>query len=234
MQAWKIWVLASVAAGSIGVGCPPATPPEPWVAPEPPERLFLQQVGPHSAIIKWREGADQACYAKEIGLLEKLTWPNCVPAIVTETGHKEAHLTNLAAEQTYYYILGRPGPTASDPEQHFRTPPSLNKPPSDDGNVHIWLIGDSGTETEESLFGSGLSHPGEATEVKEGFLDWNATREPVDLFVLLGDNAYLDGTDAQWQGAFFDVYPEIMKQAQVLPTIGNHVSPWQMPSEIYS
>lgn len=30
----------------------------------------------------------------------------------------------------------------------------------------------------------------------------------MDLLLLLGDNAYLEGTDAQWQGAFFEIYPQ--------------------------
>ena len=69
------------------------------------------------------------------------------------------------------------------------------------------------------------THPGEALAVKQGFLKYNreqAGDEPLDLLLLLGDNAYLEGTDAQWQGAFFDIYPELIKQTAVWPTIGNH------------
>ena len=33
---------------------------------EAPERLFLQQVGTNTAIVKWRGDADQACWAKQI------------------------------------------------------------------------------------------------------------------------------------------------------------------------
>ena len=44
----------------------------------------------------------------------------------------------------------------------------------------------------------------------------------IDGLLLLGDNAYPAGTDAEWQGAFFDIYPEIISSAVVLPTIGNH------------
>ena len=38
---------------------------------EEPERLFLQQVGPKSAILKWRGDADQACVAKKIRHLSR-------------------------------------------------------------------------------------------------------------------------------------------------------------------
>ena len=186
-----------------------------------PERLFLQQVGSETAIVKWRGDSDQVCWAKKLGDLSKETWPRCVAATPTAGGHKEGRITDLAPDQTYFYILGAPGPGAGTIEQTFTTAPDTNKPPKD-GNVHIWLIGDSGTATEVGLFDGLPTHPGEAEEVKQGFLAYNADKEPVDLFVLLGDNAYLEGTDEQWQGAFFDVYPEVMNKAAVWPTIGNH------------
>jgi len=185
------------------------------------DRLFLQQVGSRSAILKWRGGPDQACWAKKISDLNKPTWPRCAAASLTAGDHKEVLLKGLAPDQVYFYSLGAPGPGSGTAEHSFRTAPARNKPPKD-GNVHIWLIGDSGTATERGIFGGPLTHPGEAEEVKQGFLAYNADKEPVDLFVLLGDNAYLEGTDEQWQGAFFDIYPEIMTKAAVWPTIGNH------------
>lgn len=193
-----------------------------------PERVFLQQVGPRSAIVKWRGGeADQVCWAWKPFLFRLRHWPLCVRAVETESGHKEAKLVHLPPDNEIYYVLGETGSNAAaDSAELFRTPPVGNKPPRD-GNTHIWLVGDSGTATETTLnppLGDGvtLTHPGEALAVKQGFLNYNQGKEPVDLFVLLGDNAYLSGTDAQWQGAFFDIYPEIMKGAAVLPTIGNH------------
>ena len=187
-----------------------------------PSRLYLQQVGSHSAIVKWRGDADQVCYGKKLRKLNKKSWSKCVAATLTSGGQdKEALLSKLAPDKTYYYSLGSPGPGSANIEQNFRTAPSSNKPPKD-GNTHIWMIGDSGTQTEINPFTGEPTHPGEAEEVKQGFLTYNADKEPVDLFVLLGDNAYFEGTDAQWQGAFFDIYPNIMNKAAVWPTIGNH------------
>ena len=200
-----------------------------------PERLFLQQVGSNSAIIKWRGGdADQACVARKIKRLSrnlksekskksrKSRKVQCVTAAVTAGNHKEAKFTHLKKNRDYFYILGEPGPgAATSPEQRFRTTPGRNKSPKD-GNVHMWLIGDSGTATEVNPRSGEFTHPGEAEAVRDGFKIYNADKEPVDLFVLLGDNAYLEGTDEQWQGAFFDIYPDIMNKAAVWPTIGNH------------
>jgi chitodextrinase len=39
---------------------------------------------------------------------------------------------------------------------------------------------------------------------------------------MLGDNAYNDGKDYQYETAVFDMYPEILRQAPVWPTRGNH------------
>ena len=39
---------------------------------------------------------------------------------------------------------------------------------------------------------------------------------------MLGDNAYGDGTDGQYQDAVFDMYPELLRQTPLWPTLGNH------------
>ncbi len=179
----------------------------------PPERLLLQQVSPHGAIVKWRGGgATAVCVGREQSDLAQPKRARCVDGIVTEAGHLEARLAGLTPDETYFYSVGG----LAGPEQVFRTPPDANRPPRD-GNTHIWIIGDSGTRTEEG-------HEGEAARVLAGFQAYNRAggAEPVDLFLALGDNAYVAGTDAQWQGAFFDLYPGILKGAFTLPTIGNH------------
>jgi hypothetical protein len=182
-------------------------------AQTPPERLFLQQVSDTGVIVKWRGGdAQEVCYSTAIGNLYDRNSRRCVDGVLTEGGHMEARLTRLASNFTYYYSLG----DLVSPTQKFRTAPDWNKPPRD-GNTHILIVGDSGTQTE-------AGHDGEAAEVLAGFHAYNAKHgnEPVDLFLALGDNAYLMGTDQQWQKSFFEIYPDILKSAAVLPTIGNH------------
>jgi len=189
-----------------------------------PERLFLQQLSPHSVIVKWRGGnADRVCFSTRLTDLSKPNWPRCVAASMEDNvlGHKVAQLTGLAPDQTYYYSLG----SIANEAQQFRTPQNSNKPPRD-GNTHILIVGDSGTQTERLPlpFGGAYTHRGEAALVLAGFNTYNAANgnEPVDLFLALGDNAYNAGTDPEWQGSFFEIYPEVLKSAMVLPTIGNH------------
>ncbi len=184
------------------------------LAGTPPERLFLQQLTHDGVIVKWRGGdATEVCYSTNMAMLYDRNSRRCVAGVPTAGGHREARLTRLASNLTYFYSLG----DTVSPTQKFRTAPDWNKPPRD-GNTHILIVGDSGTQSEGG-------HDGEAAAVLAGFNAYNATQgrnEPVDLFLALGDTAYLLGTDAQWQQSFFEIYPDILKSAAALPTIGNH------------
>ncbi|GEM_PF-410355 len=187
---------------------------------EKPERLFLQQISASSAIIKWRGPANSACIAFTA---EQLTEQAvCAEASNTAADHKEAHFDKLNSDTDYVYSVGN----YSSPSLQFRTAPPSGKTPAD-GNIHVWIIGDSGTATEQYPLGN-YTHPDEAQMVLDGFKKYNAENNPVnkneavDLFLLLGDNAYIDGTDEQWQGAVFDLYTDILSQSAVWPTIGNH------------
>ena len=174
-------------------------------------RLFLQQVSDTGAIVKWRGGPDQLFYSgKDVTQFKTVT-------AEVEAGHKLARIRGLEPDTEYYYSFRTEGPVTA-----FRTAPAPGKSPKD-GNIHIWLLGDSGTETEQ-MFGK-YNHPGEAAAVRDGFKRYNdeaANGEALDLLLLLGDNAYLEGSDEQWQGAFFDIYPEIVRATATWPTIGNH------------
>ncbi|MBT3425775.1 MAG: metallophosphoesterase family protein [Gammaproteobacteria bacterium] len=180
---------------------------------QPTSRLFLQQVSDHSAIIKWRGPARKVCFGLQSDQLAGVAEGKLVD------GHYQVSLTGLEADTAYYYTLGGSGSAAVS---HFNTAPKPGQLPAD-GNIHIWLLGDSGTETE--VQGGHPVHQGEALEVLDGFLKYNeeqAVSEPLDLILLLGDNAYLDGTDEQWQGAYFDIYTDLIDSTATWPTIGNH------------
>ncbi len=177
-------------------------------------RKFLQQVTHNSAIVKWRGDGGAACFGEDVSALDIYAGAS------TEGGHQVAIAEGLQPDTTYYYSIG--GAAAGAQGQQFRTAPKPGEVPAD-GNTHIWLLGDSGTATEQ--FRGHFSHTGEALAVKEGFLKYNAEQagsEPLDMLLLLGDNAYLEGTDDQWQGAFFDIYPQIIGATPTWPTIGNH------------
>ncbi len=196
----------------------------PEVSDVPVERLFLQQVTDTSALVKWRGGGDQVCYTHADNFTRS---HRCIAASIDSapdgSSHKLAVLRELKSSQHYFYNVNGMG----SPSQYFLTAPPPGELPAD-GNTRIWIIGDSGTETAivpEAFGGTGKPDmAGMALEVRDGYLRYVADSggEAADLFLLLGDNAYMEGSDVQWQGAFFEVYPDVMNTAAVWPTIGNH------------
>ncbi len=180
-----------------------------------PERLFLQQLGSDRVIIKWRGNlgggaeANNVCFGTDMAALLQTSK---TMATVTATGHSEVLLSNLEADTTYYYSVGGAG--VADTSKSFHTAPAPGNVPAD-GNTRIWIVGDSGTAS--------LGSPA-AGEVRDGFMTFvnNHGDEPADLFLMLGDNAYNQGTDLEHQWAIFDVYPEILATTPLWPVIGNH------------
>ena len=75
--------------------------------------------------------------------------------------------------------------------------------------TRIWVIGDSGTADAN------------AAAVRDAYLNFTGTRH-TDLWLMLGDNAYESGTDAEYQNAVFNMYPTLLRQSVLWPTFGNH------------
>ena len=177
----------------------------------PTERLFLQQLSDTSVVIKWRGAATAAC----IGTLQD-TLKVYADATVTEGDHKQVTFTGLLPEVTYFYSIG--GARQAPADQYFTTHPQPGSLPAD-GNTRIWLIGDSGTGGDDER----EDHEGEALEVLAGMQAYTARDgEPVDVFLMLGDNAYDVGSDFNFQQAVFETYPDLLKRLALWPTIGNH------------
>ena len=181
----------------------------------PTERLFIQQLSDTRVIIKWRGNATKVCLGENSSDLGM-----AYPAKI-EDGHRIAIIPGLKADTDYFYSIG--GADKAIPGYRFRTAAKTGSSP-EDGNVRFWLLGDSGTATEFDRKGK-PAHPEKAATVRDGFLRYNsqlASDKNIDAILLLGDNAYPAGTDDEWQGAFFDIYPKILRSAAVIPTIGNH------------
>lgn len=192
---------------------PKAAAPNPCVGTETASlRLFLQQVTASSAIVKWRGEATQLCFGTDPASIDQL-----VQATETEGDHKEALLTGLSADTTYYYSVG--GAPVPGNGQMFRSSPESGSLPAD-GNTRIWLVGDSGTGGDDER----EEHEGEAIAVKNGMMSFveSTGGEAVDLFLMLGDNAYENGSDYNYQQAVFETYPDVLKTTPLWPTIGNH------------
>ncbi|MBD0324029.1 MAG: metallophosphoesterase, partial [Aldersonia sp.] len=57
--------------------------------------------------------------------------------------------------------------------------------------------------------------------VRDAYYAFTGTRH-TNLWMMLGDNAYTNGTDAEYQTAVFDVFPTMLRKSVLWPTLGNH------------
>ena len=218
-------LLSACGSSSPATGVPggiPGTPPNVAKctgAEINPQRLFLQQVGADRAIIKWRGNRAGGAEATAVCFgTDRMALPlaSQTAAEVTATDHREVLLTGLTPDPRYSYSIGGAGSAMET--RSFRTAPARGQVPSD-GNVRMWVLGDSGTA------GSTIDpEGGDARAVRDGYLKWVADNggESTDMVLMLGDSAYLDGTDAQFQAAVFETYPDILSTAAMWSTIGNH------------
>lgn len=129
------------------------------------------------------------------------------------TTEHEVEVTGLLPDTQYFYSVGTSTLelAGGDPDHFFRTPPlkGTRQP------IRIWVIGDSG---QCAVSSQGCT---DANAVKDEYLQ-AVGADPADLWLILGDNAYNNGTDPQYTAGFFDVYPEVMRKTVLYPTLGNH------------
>ena len=89
---------------------------------------------------------------------------------------------------------------------------SFTTAPDGAAPVRVWVVGDAGTA------GSGSTAPLQVRDAYRAF----AAGQKTDVWLMLGDNAYFSGTDAEYQASFFNVYRDLLRRTAVWPTIGNH------------
>ncbi|GJQ58032.1 MAG: hypothetical protein SCALA701_08330 [Candidatus Scalindua sp.] len=78
------------------------------------------------------------------------------------------------------------------------------------------MLGDSGNG------GLGGSNGNRARKVRDAFEDDNGGPH-ADLVLMLGDNAYPDGKDEEYQDALFEnMYEETLRNSALFPVVGNH------------
>ncbi len=127
---------------------------------------------------------------------------------VTVGTEHAVELTGLAADTVYYYQVGTTAGEAiagDDTDHVFRTAP----PVGTRSKARIWVIGDSGTADAN------------AEAVRDAYLAY-PDADATNLWLMLGDNAYDDGTDEEYQAAVFDMYPSLLRRFALWPTLGNH------------
>lgn len=165
---------------------------------------YLQKATPSSIVVRWRTAAPSDSVVRYGTTPGAPTRETHLAALTTE--HR-VELTGLQPFTRYYYSVGstsevQAGGTSDD---SFVTPP----PVGSRAGTRVWVLGDSGTATAS------------AAAVRDGYAGYTG-RRGADLMLMLGDNAYPTGTDAQYQAAVFDMYRDALRQLPVWPTFGNH------------
>jgi hypothetical protein len=120
------------------------------------------------------------------------------------TSEHEVFVQGLLPDTRYHYAIASSSETFAQGETcTFHTAPTNTRP------VHVWVIGDSGTKTED------------AADVRDAYMRAYGPSN-TDLWLMLGDNAYESGTDDEYQAAVFEMYPDILSRVMLWPTLGNH------------
>jgi len=175
---------------------------------------YLQLATPTSMVVRWRTDTT------ETSVVTYGTARNELKSNAKSAGTTADHVVQLSKLQPntrYYYAVG-PVPFAGTPARDddddapagarvnsFVTPPEAgtSKP------TRVWVLGDPGTANNVQR------------AVRDHYYTFTGTRG-TDLWLLLGDNAYPHGTDAEHQRAIFDIYPETLRSSPVWPAMGNH------------
>jgi len=165
---------------------------------------YLQTATPTGVIVRWRTYLDtdsRILYGTDpAALTEAVEEP-------TPTTEHVIRLSGLEPETTYHYAVGNAAGDILEggPGHLFVTPPL----PGPAKPMRIWVIGDSGTG-DANAFAVRDAYAG----LSDGL--------PTDLWLMLGDNAYEDGSDTQYQRAVFDTYPDLLRTSPLWPAYGNH------------
>lgn len=116
-------------------------------------------------------------------------------------------LTGLSPATMYYYSVGTSAQILDGNKTSFRfkTAPVNGTV----GPYRIWTIGDAGKGNQGQI------------DVMNTFLQYQDTAH-TDFMIMLGDNAYSDGTQVEYQDKMFNIYDSILPYIPVFSTPGNH------------
>ena len=165
---------------------------------------YLQLGTPSSTVVRWRTSAPvigRVQYGQSAGAH---TWAAQESTATTEHA---VTLTGLLPNTTYYYTVGTDTAVLAggDATHFFLTPPVAGTAKA----TRVWVLGDSGTANAN------------ARAVRDAYYAFTGTRH-TNLWLMLGDNAYANGTDAEYQAAVFDVFPTMLRKSVLWSTLGNH------------
>lgn len=171
---------------------------------------YVQRTTATNIVVRWRTNVrldSIVRFGTERHLLDKAVRDS------QATWDHEIILPELAPSKQYFYSVGYSlfslkvalaGGSGTSDHQFITAPRSGTGVP-----IRIWVIGDSGTADAN------------ARSVRDSFLEFGGLTH-TDVWLMLGDNAYDNGTDQEYQRAFFGMYRKILRRTAAWPTLGNH------------
>ncbi len=165
---------------------------------------YLQLGTPSSTTVRWRTDVATDTVVRYGDAPGNLINIVTIPGATIE---HEATISGLQSDTNYFYSVGDSSGIleGGNTDYFFTTSPEPGIPKA----TRIWILGDSGNANSNGR------------AVRDAFKTYNNSNPP-DLWLMLGDNAYADGTDSQYQNAVFNQYPEILQQSVLWPALGNH------------
>ncbi|MEZ5021653.1 MAG: M12 family metallo-peptidase, partial [Chitinophagales bacterium] len=168
---------------------------------------YLQTLTQNSVIVKWRTEAPTN------SVVNFGASPASLNNIAQDSGlvmDHEVTVIGLTPGAKYYYSIGTTDTTfvGGNADYFFTTAPADNYT----GLTRAWILGDAGTADNNQR------------NVRDAYYDYVAANGgQTDMILMLGDNAYNDGTDEQYQTAMFEnMYEDILRQSVVWSCPGNH------------
>ena len=165
---------------------------------------YLLKISSNAVTVRWR--TDVPCYSevKYGNHPDSLQMHVVDSALVTE---HELSITGLQPQQKYFYaVTDLTTVLQGDSSNFFPTAPATGQ----EKHSRIWIMADTGVNTVDQ------------NTVRDAFLNYN-NNAPLDMLWMLGDNAYMAGTDQEYQDAFFqNHYEDILKNIPLFTIAGNH------------
>jgi predicted MPP superfamily phosphohydrolase len=165
---------------------------------------YLQRGNQTSIVVRWRTDLasdSRVTFGSAVG-----NYTTIVDDAAVTTEHSVT-LNGLTADTKYFYTIGSTTHTIqSAASNYFLTAPLATT----NRKVRIAALGDCGNASSNQ------------TNVKNALLNYVGAND-IDGVILMGDNAYYSGTDAEYQTGFFDMYKnDILKNKKLYPSPGNH------------
>jgi hypothetical protein len=174
---------------------------------------YLQNGTSNSMVVRWRTSA----FSESI--LKYSTDINNITTVIQDSVKKRNHevlITGLQPATRYYYTIYSSSDTLSpaDSSNYFQTNPI----PGQAVPTTIWALGDCGSANNNQR------------AVRDAYYSYIG-HDHTDIMLFLGDNAYQDGTDSEYQNAVFEnMYEAMLSKTVAWSTIGNHDAHSASPS----